>query len=40
VTARRPKKPVEELIKRADGLMNEVKHGGKNAIKIEQLPDG
>ena len=40
VTTRSPRRPVDELIKRADTLMFEVKRAGKNGIKLERLPDG
>jgi diguanylate cyclase (GGDEF)-like protein len=39
VTARRNGKPADELIRRADALMYDVKRAGKNAIKLESLAD-
>lgn len=39
VGASRPARTVDELIRRADALMYEVKHAGKNAIRLEVLTD-
>jgi hypothetical protein len=37
VTAERPVRSVDELLQRADALMYEVKHHGKNGIRSEVL---
>ena len=39
VGASRPARTVDELIRQADALMYEVKHAGKNAIRLEVLAD-